>query len=235
MSAKRMYSEVVPWNVFKGCEFQCVYCVPSFQAQAKRQKKNCMRCYRFEPHTHPERAHKLPKGKIIWPGSSGDIAFCRILFLDEVILSAITDHQDRTFYLQSKKPAIFSALFNYPMCVTFEMFSNLILLTTLETNRDEGYEKISKAPPPSIRARDFAAIPWPRKIITIEPIMDFDHTEFLGMIYAAKPEAVWIGYNSRPKTVHLPEPSLAKTQKLIRYLREAGIEVKEKLMREAVE
>ena len=33
-----MYAEAKTWNPFKGCAFDCVYCVPSFQRQAKRQK-----------------------------------------------------------------------------------------------------------------------------------------------------------------------------------------------------
>jgi hypothetical protein len=37
-----------------GCHFDCTYCVPTFKAQARRQKKNCMRCYGYEPHEHPD-------------------------------------------------------------------------------------------------------------------------------------------------------------------------------------
>ena len=36
-----MYPYVKTWNPFKGCNFDCTYCVPSFKALAKWQWKNC--------------------------------------------------------------------------------------------------------------------------------------------------------------------------------------------------
>ena len=48
-----MYAEAKTWNPFKGCEFDCSYCVPSFQLQAKRQMHRCDACYRYIPHCHP--------------------------------------------------------------------------------------------------------------------------------------------------------------------------------------
>jgi hypothetical protein len=138
-------------------------------------------------------------------------------------------HQERTFYLQSKNPACFEIVISH-----LDGLKNVILLTTLETNRDEGYDKISKAPPPSIRARDFAVLEWPRKIVTVEPIMDFDFHEFLDMILRCKPELVYIGYNSKPKSVKLPEPELEKTTKLMHCLQLSGIRVIEKTMREKI-
>jgi len=100
----------------------------------------------------------------------------------------------------------------------------------LETNRDEGYRKISKAPKPMKRFRDFLNLKWERKVITIEPIMDFDHW-FFDMITYVNPEYVWIGYNSKPKDVQLPEPPLEKTKYLIDKLRAFGIEVRGKELR----
>jgi hypothetical protein len=217
-----MYSEVKPWNCFVGCRFDCVYCKPSFQAQAKRQKHNCMKCYSFEPHEHLERIWKIPKGEIVWPVSSGDISFADTT-LFSVLISPITAHREKTFYLQSKNPACFKSQLH-----KFIGLKNLILLTTLETNRDMDYRKISKAPYPTDRAFDFMRISWPRKIVTIEPIMDFDHDEFLKMILDIKPEAVYLGYNSRPKSVKLPEPSHDKAFSFITCLEEAGIPVKTK-------
>ena len=219
-----MYLAVTPWNVFKGCRFQCSYCKPSFQAQAKRQLHNCRACYDFTPHEHKERLGKMPKGDIIWPGSSGDISFCDSGFLQRIIIKTWWN-LDKTYYFQSKNPKCFNQY--------LRGFSpKTILLTTLETNRDVGYDKISKAPPPSVRARDFAALPWPRKIVTIEPIMDFDIVDFFEMIMACKPEAVYIGFNSKPKAVRLPEPDLFQARNLIKILKSEGIQVIEKTMRE---
>ena len=40
-----MYADAKTWNPFKGCHFDCTYCVPSFQLQAKRRKNECIKCY----------------------------------------------------------------------------------------------------------------------------------------------------------------------------------------------
>lgn len=136
-------------------------------------------------------------------------------------------HPDRVFYWQSKNPVCFEQylpLFSTP---------NSILLTTLETNRNEGYGEVSKAPLPSIRHKAFRDLKWNRKIVTIEPILDFDEDVFYSWILEIQPEALWIGYNSHPN-IRLPEPSLKKTMMFIKRMRNDGIEVREKLLRENI-
>ena len=64
--------------------------------------------------------------------------------------------------------------------------------------------------------------------------MDFDPDFFLDWILNINPETVWIGYNSRPKSVQLNEPSLEKTKAFIEALRKNNIVVKEKEMRESI-
>jgi hypothetical protein len=46
------------------------------------------------------------------------------------------------------------------------------------------------------------------------------------MITSVKPEHVWLGLNSRPASVHLPEPSAEKLVALEKRLTAAGIPVK---------
>ena len=111
---------------------------------------------------------------------------------------------------------------------------NVILITTLETNIDQEYDKVSKAPLPSKRYEEFKNLAWERKTVTIEPIIEFDHDIFLNWIININPETVWIGYNSRPKSVQLNEPSLEKTKEFIEALRKNNIIVKEKEMRESI-
>lgn len=53
----------------------------------------------------------------------------------------------------------------------------------METNRDQGYERISKAPPPTERFRQFLALDYPRKVVTIEPVMDLDLDTFAGWVF----------------------------------------------------
>jgi len=223
----RMYAEAKTWNPFKGCEFDCIYCEPSFKRICRLYNK-CKLCKEYIPHTHPERLDKVPKAKIIFVAGNGDISFCSPEFVEKIIDVIVehpqnSQHPDRTFYLQSKNPACFRQYI--PL-----LPSNVILVTTLETNRDEGYRKISKAPKPMKRFRDFLNLKWERKVITIEPIMDFDHW-FFDMITYVNPEYVWIGYNSKPKDVQLPEPPLEKTKYLIDKLRAFGIEVRGKELR----
>jgi len=62
----RMYEGVKTWNPFIGCRFNCVYCKPSFQRQAKRRKKWCELCYCYEPHFHPERLDRVPNARTIF-------------------------------------------------------------------------------------------------------------------------------------------------------------------------
>lgn len=46
-AVSNMYADAKTWSPFKGCKFDCIYCVPSFQKQAKRQMHNCMDCYNY--------------------------------------------------------------------------------------------------------------------------------------------------------------------------------------------
>jgi len=138
----------------------------------------------------------------VFVDGDGDITFCPLEFVKETIESIKRRNEKNpeiTYYFQSKNPACFKSFMHL-------LPKNCMLLITLETNRDEGYERISRAPKPSVRFRDFLELDYPRKVVTIEPIMDFDQEVFLSWIIQIKPEYVWIGYNSRPKSVRLPEP-----------------------------
>jgi len=220
-----MYNETKTWNPFKGCLFDCVYCKPSFQAQAKRQKWRCTNCYNFVPHTHPERLNKIPSAKQIFVAGNGDISFCPVEFIEQIINSIKGHKKKKTFYLQSKQPKCFNPFIDM-------LPENVILLTTLETNRDKDYEKISKAPKPSQRFEQFLNINYPRKVVTIEPLLDFDLEIFLDMILQIDPEYVWIGLNTRPKQVQLPEPSKEKFDALYEKLQNNNIEIRHQTIRE---
>ncbi len=222
-----MYADAKTWSPFKGCEFDCTYCEPSFQKQAKRQKHRCGDCYRYVPHYHEERLDKIPSAPIVFVCGNADISFCDLEFTHRII-KRIKDHNGRSphkiYYFQSKRPEYFEPL--------LPLFSpNVILVTTLETNRDQGYEKISKAPPPSVRYEQFQALDYPRKVVTIEPVLDFDVEEFSQWICGLKPEYVWLGFNSRPKSVELPEPSLEKVADFMQVLTREGIPVQGKKLR----
>lgn len=224
----RMYKGAKTWGVFVGCKFDCAYCVPTFKRQAKRQKQNCRECHGFSPHFHEDRLARIPSADIIFIGGYGDISFCPPESTRRII-QAIKKHSVRclhkAFYLQSKRPEYFQQFLG-------ELPGNVILVTTLETNRDKGYEKVSKAPPPSERFRQFLALDYPRKVVTIEPVMDFDLDIFTDWIRRIKPECVWVGFNSHPKSVSLPEPSNEKLVALLDAIDAMGIEVRPKDLRD---
>jgi len=221
-----MYSKSIKqWNPFVGCGHDCKYCRPSFQAQLKRRRKNCEKCYQFVPHTHPERLNRsLPKtryGQFIFTCSSSDIAFCPNDYLEEIV-ARIKQESHKTFLIQSKDPKTFNR-------VTFP--DNVVLGITLETNKDGLYEVISKAPKPSQRYRDFIEIQHPVKMVTIEPVIEFDEEVMIAWIQALDPCMVWLGYDSRK--IHLPEPALEKVRSLYWELGKKGFTVVLKTIRKA--
>lgn len=198
-----MYSSSVKqWNPFVGCKFDCTYCVSSFQRQAKRQKNRCMKCYDYRPHMHPDRLDAyLPKtkeGQFIFTCASGDVAFCPTSFLKRIV-KRIEEQPNKTFLLQSKDPKTFNRI---------DIPDNVILGTTLETNRTDLYEGISKAPAPAQRASALATIKHNKKMVTIEPVLDFDLDEMVKYIKLIDPVVVWLGFDS--KNNNLPEPSIKK-------------------------
>ncbi len=94
---------------------------------------------------------------------------------------------------------------------------NAVLVATLETNRAEGYSALSKAPAPPVRFERFRALDWPRKVLTLEPLLKFDHGELVEMVREIDPEYVWLGINSKRKAKALkalPEPSADEFWKL---------------------
>ncbi len=218
----KMYAEVVKsWNPWVGCNHNCRYCDPSFKRQAKRQKKRCKLCYGFVPHFHPERLknQSFPKHGLIFVCDMGDIAFAT---KDQIILilDVIRNHPQSTFLLQSKNPSCFYGL-NIP--------DNAIVGTTLESNRF--HPEITNAPAPGNRAYWLSRIICKHKAVTIEPIMQFDHEVFVGMIRDIHPDWVWVGYNNYPKSVSLEEPSKERTLALIESLK-SFTEIKLKTIRE---
>jgi len=90
---------------------------------------------------------------------------------------------------------------------------------------------VSKAPAPTVRYEQFKALDYPRKVVTIEPVMDFDLDVFSRWIIEIDPECVWLGYNSRPKQVQFPEPTVEKVLALGRALTKVGVPVRGKSLR----
>jgi len=149
--------------------------------------------------------------QFIFTCSNGDVAFCKTESLRKIV-DRIRSESSKTFLIQSKDPEKFNRLI-FP--------DNVILGITLETNRNKNYGKYSKAPIPSKRYGDFLAVKHPLKMVTVEPVMDFDLNVMVHWIKKINPCMVWIGYDS--KSNKLPEPELLKVLELHWQLSKAHI------------
>ncbi len=229
----KMYPDTKTWNPAVGCSYDCVYCEKSFKRQLRRVAAHidCQDCYDYKPHYHPERLGRIPSSPIVFVYGTGDITFYDPDFVRRTF-AAIDAHRPRTkktYYFQSKNPSVFNFYLDW-----FNEKDKVILLTTLETNRDEGYRNISKAPLPTTRFRDFLMLDYPRKVLTIEPALDFDLLQFTLMVTQLHDQGtlkyVWFGFDS--KNCGLPEPSTEKAQRFVDELQAYGIEVRGKTLRD---
>lgn len=221
MKKSNMYSlSRAQYSPFVGCEFDCSYCENSFQLQLKRYgKKHCKQCYDFTPHYHPERLDQpLPKTgylQFIFCCPFGDISFCSTEYLEKIV-NRIRQEKDKTFLIQSKNPKTFGRI---------EWPDNVILGTTIETNCQGIYDfnNISKAPEPAQRIMDFEKIKHPNKMLTFEPVLDFDVFIMKAYVNQIKPLIVWLGFDSKKN--NLPEPPIEKVKELYWELGKLGIPV----------
>lgn len=219
-----MYQGVKTWNPVVGCNFLCIYCDKSFQKQMRRQMRRCFKCYLYTPHFHPERLNRLPNSKIIFVCGFSDVAHAKEEWLEQ-ILEVIEQNTSKTFYIQTKDPAVYQK-FDFP--------DNVLKGVTLETNLDKyhspslfvDYESISKAPKPSERIKRISEVDY----ITVEPVLDFSE-EFASIIAEFSPIFVYIGYDNH--NCHLPEPTVKKTVELTEELKRRKVEVIEKTIRPA--
>ena len=197
-----MYKAVThTWNPIKGkCDHNCTYCYMHRIWNNLDSVGGILRLDEKEFKT------KLGEDKIIFIGSSTDMwtDYIPQHWIDR-ILDYIKDYPKNTYLFQTKNPKGFKG---------WKFYNNDILCITLETNRP--ITKISNAPKPYDRAIEFMRIDHPRKMVTIEPIMDFDLKPLVQMVRWINPILVNIGADSGGN--NLPEPSKAKIGKLIKEL-----------------
>ena len=193
------------WNPIKGrCPHDCSYCYMK----------------RFpQPELHFDRKElktNLGSDNTIFVGSSCDMWAEEIPgeWIQEIIEYIFDEYWDNAYLFQSKNPKRFFDFID-------SFHDETTIGTTLETNRDTS--NISKAPKPQAR------VPWMweltdrkyqefERMVSIEPIMDFDLVEFSMMIRNIHPDFVSIGADS--KGHNLPEPSKENTLKLIDELKQ---------------
>lgn len=196
------------WNPIRGkCPHGCSYCY------MKRFKVGDLRLAEKELGTD------LGKGNVIFVGSSTDM-FAKevpVEWINRVLLHCCAF--DNTYLFQSKNPARFLESFVFPKKTVFG--------TTIETNWEDN---LSEAPLKSDRTRGMGLLKEKRKMISIEPIMDFDLEVFTCWIKSIAPEFVSIGADSKGN--NLSEPSWEKTKQLIEELKKfTEVKVKPNLKR----
>ena len=226
-----MYPETKTWNPFVGCRFDCLYCEKSFKRQLKRVSRNigCPLCYTYTPHYHEHRLRKIPSAPNVFVVGTGDISFCDPDFVIR-IFEAIEKHKPRiekTYFFQTKNPVWFNKYLRWLK----DNQDKVILITTLETNIIN--REISKAPTVIKRFQAFCELDYPRKVVTIEPVLEFDINEFSYWMSLLQDqgnlEYVWFGFDS--KNCGLNEPSERKAQAFVDGLKALGIRVRGKSVR----
>ena len=152
---------------------------------------------------------KLGKGKTIFMGSCFDLFADGISneMVKALLLYLHIKYPYNTYLFQSKNTQnMYQLKSHFPR--------RIIIGTTAETNKN--MDKISKAPSTYYRLDWLKRFDGILKMISIEPIMDFDLDVFLNKIKEVKPSFVSIGADS--KNHHLPEPPAGKIKELIREL-----------------
>lgn len=138
--------------------------------------------------------------------------------------STLFNANQTKFLLQSKNPERILEFTDY------SLFKNgqVVACTTIETNRHYS-EFMGKAPLPQKRAEAMSLMSKQgvKTFVTIEPIMDFDLEEMVGLIKMCNPEQVNIGKNSKD-FIKLPNPTIGKTVELVKeLLKFTKVEIKE--------
>ena len=203
-------------NPIRGqCPSMCRYCY----VKTSRVKN----LYQGAPHLIESFFEKgLGKGKTIFVGSCFDL-FAKGIesrWIENILIHC-KKYPENIYLFQSK---------NTQNMYRYEPYfpSKIVVGTTAET--DVPIPMISKAPSPIARLvwlKQFASID---KMISIEPVIEFNLRIFLHNIKSVKPNFVSIGADS--KNHHLPEPPSEKIKELIQELRKfTEVKIKHNLKR----
>ncbi|MEM2351902.1 MAG: DUF5131 family protein [Thermoproteota archaeon] len=210
--ANSLFGEITySWNPIVGCLHNCVYCWS--RRYATRLASKGIEPYKsrgFSPTLVPERLkQRLPEGRIIFVSDMGDMwgSWVSRDWIEKILRIVRSKPRSRFLFL-TKNPARYLEFIS-------EFGNNVILGATIETNRDYG---LSRAPPPKERYKAMLRLEWKWKALVIEPILDFDD-DFIDWVRRIKPCMIYVGYDNYGNK--LPEPSLFKTERLLRKV--AGI------------
>jgi len=189
------------WNPIRGCRHDCSYCY------VRR-----LRGYDMTPRLSEKAlAENLGNGNTIFVGSTADMFGSWVpkewIFR---VLGKCLDFSGNIYLFQTKNPARVDG-FLHPV----DFFPpRRVLGTTLETNRylDGG------APSPQARFLAMRELFGVRRMLSIEPVMDFDLEIFVAWLREIAPDFVSLGADSGHH--NLPEPGPEKLEALIAAGRE---------------
>lgn len=210
-----MYEWVTHTHTHMGgeCPHKCIYCYVDNPRFGRHEK------YSGELRLiEKEFSVKYGEGKTIFMEN------CNDMFAREVpdkfilrILQHCRDYLHNMYVFQTKNPARYLDYLK-------ELPDLCMLGTTIETNRK--MDNISKAPDPCERAHAMGKIISFQKFVTIEPVLDFDISDFISLIILSAPSFINIGADSKDRG--LKEPSKDQIFSLVQRLKTVGIEVREK-------
>ncbi len=184
------------WNAIKGkCPHDCLYCY----MKKWGTKMKPLRLVKAELRD------KFESGQFIFIGSSTDMWLAPDEMI-EAVMDKCLKYPDVKYLFQTKDPSRFRKWLN----VFYQM--KAILACTIES--DINYPLISNAPYQDKRYLAFCQIDYPHKMVSIEPVMDFNTERFLKWIDHIRPLFVSIGANTN-SAVKLQEPSSEKLQGFI--------------------
>jgi len=217
----RMFNIVTAtWNPITGCSYNCKYCWARKLALTKLKNS-----HRYSSGFNPSLNEKEFRVKF----GAGDLVFVSDMgdmfgdFIPDNWIKQVLDHirqfPEADFLFMTKNPERYLKLLPY-------IPKNAILGTTIETTSNELIQtcNISKAPLPTQRYEAMKDLEWDRKMVSIEPILDFKLDTFSKWIETINPFIVYVGYDNY--SLKLKEPSLLKTNELIDRLKETSLVIR---------
>lgn len=216
------------WNPFKGrCPYECSYCWA--RNMAKRYKHLKEKYFTDEQGIDEKQINrKFKPGAFVFVQDMSDASTASLGDVARV-MTVIKLNPKTMFLFLVKNPRAYLQWIDH---IATRPPDNVILGATIETDDPQLIRQHSKAPSPQSRLESLYELSkiGLKTFISVEPIMDFN-PRLNAAISLIGPWAIAVGYDNYHS--NLPEPSLAKTMKLIEDLENGGIDVYRKTLRES--